>query len=126
MLDKFGNSKESFRTCCNNDSNGYIYNIYNKKINQKRYLKKLNNYNNIILNKKNILLNLKSSNNNKNITVFSDEEKSLPKNNKIKKGRSLFSFDATFLNNIQNENKTKLLKSDHSHINELDYKFEII
>ena len=25
-----------------------------------------------------------------------------------------------------NENKTKLLKSDHSHINELDYKFEII
>ena len=126
LLDKFGNSKESFRTCCNNDSNGYIYNIYNKKINQKRYFKKLNNYNNIILNKKNILLNLKSSNNNKNITVFSDEEKSLPKNNKIKKGRSLFSFDATFLNNIPNENKTKLLKSDHSHINELDYKFEII
>ena len=126
LLDKFGNSKESFRTCCNTDSNGYIYNIYNKKINQKRYFKKLNNYNNIILNKKNILLNLKSSNNNKNITVFSDEEKSLPKNNKIKKGRSLFSFDATFLDNIQNENKTKLLKSNHSHINELDYKFEII
>lgn len=126
FLGNFGNSKESFRTCCNTESGGYIYNIYNKKINQKRYLKKINNYNNIILNKKNILLNLKSFNNNKNKTEFSNEERSLSQNNKIKKGRSLLSFDATFLNKMQSVNKNNLLKSNHSQINELDYKFEII
>ena len=125
LIDTFRNSKESFRTCCNTESNRDYFKA-NKKINQKSYFKKSNNYNNIILNKKNILLNIKSCNNNKNIRVFLNKQKSSSLINKIKKGRSLLSFDATFLSKRENDNNNQILNFKNSQINELDYKFEII
>ncbi len=124
LLETFRNSKESFRTSCNTESNRDFFKA-NKKINQKRYFMKSNNYNNIILNKNNILLKIKSFNNNKNLNIFPNKEKSLSFVNKIKKGRSLFSFDATFLKKEENDNN-QLLKYKSNQINELDYKFEII
>ena len=117
LLDTFRNSKESFRTCCNTESNKDFIKG-NKKIS--------NNYNKTILNKKNILLKKKSFNNNKNISVFPNKEKCSSIINKIKKGRSLFSFDATFLNKEDNDNKSQLINCKNNGINELDYKFEII
>ena len=89
FLETLRNSKESFRTCNNDESNKDFFKA-NKKIIQKRYLKQSNNYNNIILNKKNILLNIKSCNN--NINIFPNKDRCSTHINKIKKGRSLFSF----------------------------------
>ena len=123
FLETLRNSKESFRTCNNDKSNKDFFKD-NKKIIQKRYLKQSNNYNNIILNKKNILLNIKSCNN--NINIFPNKDRCSTHINKIKKDCSLFSFDATFLNKDEDDNKIHLPNCENNQINELDYKFEII
>ena len=102
-----------------------------KKLFEKKYQNKNNNYNNFILKKKNIILNLNSTtiNDNNDMNIIPQKELNLSTVNKNKKHKLLFSFDAAFsgrFNEKDEQNKNNLIINKNKLLNELDYKFEII
>ena len=121
--------------------NNILFNSYNnynfisknksKKLYEKKILKKNNNYNNSIHEKKKFLLNNDSQiNKNIQITSFINKDKNLYKlrpysNNNSNKIRQLFYFNKTNKKNdeINKEEKTKHYNSKH--IEKLEYEFEI-
>ena len=91
-----------------------------KRLIEKKYLNRTNNYNNIILKKKNIISNLNSIN--------SDEINNISSINKIKKNSLIYSFDSAFSKRSHKDNnkKKKTLITSKKYLNNLYYKFEII
>ena len=106
---------ERFENSCL-DNNIESRKALKKRLIEKKYLNRTNNYNNIILKKKNIISNLNSIN--------SDEINNISSLNKIKNNSLIYSFSKRF--HKDNNKKKKTLITSKKYLNNLYYKFEII
>ena len=124
--------RKVFETDNINESNNIYPKFKSKKLYIKRFLKKKNNFNRIILKKKNIIFNLYSNNNDNANMNLPDKDLCLTEINPHIINRNekshLLSIDSTKLNILRNNYKIKkeLLHCQNNHYKDLDYKFEII